>query len=128
MIEFFWVIFMKEQDAIELLKGMQNPLQDYADMVGAPVFAYGYQYVYQEPEDYAIEEAIVALREKQSRKWVPMSERLPDKNATYYLVTTMRSPRIEMAWYLDGDWFWNNSDSRMGDVIAWMSLPESYKR
>ena len=118
---------MKEQNAIELLKGMQNPLQDYADMVGAPAFAYGYQYVYQEPEDYAIEEAIIALREKQSRKWIPMSERLPDKNATYYLVTTKRSPRVEMAWYLNGDWFWNNSDSQMGGVLAWMPLPEPFE-
>ena len=31
----------------------------------APAFAYGYQYVYPEPEDYAIEEAIEALKEVQ---------------------------------------------------------------
>lgn len=118
---------MKEQDAIELLKGMQNPLQDYADMVGAPEFAYGCQYVYPDPEDYAIEAAIIALEEKQQRKWILAEDRLPEENATYYLVTTMRSPRAEMAWYLDGDWFWNNSDSRMGAVIAWMPLPELYR-
>lgn len=59
--------------------------------------------------------------------WIPMEERLPEKKAAYYLVTTMRSPRVEMAWYLDGEWFWNNSDSRMGDVIAWMPLPEPYR-
>lgn len=29
---------MKAQDAIVLLKDMQNPLQDYADMVGAAAF------------------------------------------------------------------------------------------
>ena len=55
---------MKEQEAIELLKGMQNPLQDYADMIGAPAFASGHRYVYPEPEDYAIEEAITVLEEK----------------------------------------------------------------
>ena len=59
--------------------------------------------------------------------WIPMEERLPEKKSAYYLVTTMRSPRVEMAWYLDGEWFWNNSDSRMGDVIAWMPLPEPYR-
>lgn len=60
--------------------------------------------------------------------WILAEDRLPQKNATYYLVTTKRSPRVEMAWYLNGDWFWNNSDSQMGNVIAWMSLPELYKR
>lgn len=59
--------------------------------------------------------------------WIPVSERLPDKNATYHLVTTTRSHRVEMAWYLDGDWFWNNSVSEMGGVIAWMPLPEPYR-
>lgn len=54
---------MKESDAIELLKGMQNPKVDYADLVCAPAFCCGYQYVYPEPEDYAIEEAISALKE-----------------------------------------------------------------
>lgn len=118
---------MKEQEAIEWLKEMQNPLQDYADMICAPAFAYGYKYVYPEPEDYAIEEAIIALKEKQNLKWNLVEERLPEKNATYHLVTTKRSPKVEMAWYLNGDWFWNNSDSRMGDVITWMPLPEMYR-
>ena len=52
---------MKPKDAIELLKGMQNPLQDYAEMVGAPTWSYGCRYVYPDPEDYAIEEAINTL-------------------------------------------------------------------
>ena len=56
---------MTPEEAIELLKGMQSPLEDYAELVGAPAFAYGYQYVYPEPEDYAIEEAIEALKEVQ---------------------------------------------------------------
>lgn len=60
-------------------------------------------------------------------RWIPVSERLPDKNATYHLVTTARSHRVEMAWHLNGDWFWNNSDSKMGGVIAWMPLPEPFK-
>lgn len=95
-------------------------------MVGAPASAYGYQYVYPESEDYAIEEGIIALKEKQNWKWNLVEELLPEKNATYYLVTTKRSPRVEMTWYIDGDWFWNNSDSRMGDVIAWMPLLKIY--
>ena len=56
---------MALEEAIEMLRGMQNKKMDYAEMVCAPAFAYGYQYVYPEPEDYAIEEAIKALEEIQ---------------------------------------------------------------
>lgn len=56
---------MALEEAIEMLRGMQNKKVDYAEMVRAPAFAYGYQYVYPEPEDYVIEEAISALKEVQ---------------------------------------------------------------
>ena len=56
---------MTPEGAIELLRDMQNKKVDYAEMVCAPAFAYGYEYVYPEPEDYAIEEAIKALNEIQ---------------------------------------------------------------
>ena len=56
---------MTPEETIEFLKGMQNKKIDYAEMVCAPAFAYGYEYVYPEPEDYAIEEAITALKEVQ---------------------------------------------------------------
>lgn len=58
-------IGMTPEEAIELLKGMQSPLEDYAELVGAPAFAYGHKYVYPYPQDYAIEEAIEALKEIQ---------------------------------------------------------------
>lgn len=51
--------------SIQLLKGMQNPKVDYADLVGAEPYSRGYKYVYPEPEDYAIEDAIAALKEVQ---------------------------------------------------------------
>ena len=56
---------MTENETIELLRGMQNPKVDYADLVGAESFAKGFKYVFPEPEDYAIEEAITALKEIQ---------------------------------------------------------------
>lgn len=56
---------MTPEEAIEMLRGMQNKKVDYAEMVCAPAFVYGYEYVYPEPEDYAIEEAIKALKEIQ---------------------------------------------------------------
>ena len=56
---------MMENETIELLRSMQNPKQDYANLVCAPAFCTGYRYVYPEPEDYAIEESISALKEVQ---------------------------------------------------------------
>ena len=56
---------MTPEEAIEMLRGMQNKKVDYAELVCAPAFASGYTYVYPEPEDYAIEEAISALKEIQ---------------------------------------------------------------
>lgn len=53
--------------AIKILKNMQNPRIDYADMVGAPAFCHGKRYVFQDPEDYAIEAALIALHEKKER-------------------------------------------------------------
>lgn len=59
--------------------------------------------------------------------WIPVEEQLPDENGTYHLVSTTSSHRIEMAWYLNGKWYWNNSDVQMKRVNAWMPLPEPYK-
>lgn len=56
---------MTENEAIKFLKGMQNKKVDYGEMVGAPPSCYGYEFVYPEPEDYAIVEAIKALEEVQ---------------------------------------------------------------
>lgn len=56
---------MNQEETIAFLKGMQNKKVDYAEMVCAPAFCSGYEYVYPEPEDYAIEEAISALKEVQ---------------------------------------------------------------
>lgn len=56
---------MTSEEAIELLRSMQNSKQDYANVVCAPAFCTGFRFVYPEPEDYAIEEAIKALEEIQ---------------------------------------------------------------
>lgn len=61
---------MMENETIELLRSMQNPKQDYADVVCAPAFCTGFRFVYPEPEDYAIEEAIKALEEIQQYRQI----------------------------------------------------------
>lgn len=122
---------MKEQEAIELLKGMQNPLQDYANMVGAPAWASGYQYVYQDPEDYAIEEAVIALKEKQNRKWIPVETRMPEreewiildeKKGQYLrrLEIAVRSDTIEYFFvYFDGFKWFDKFGRTYTNIIAW---------
>ena len=67
---------MTENEAIELLRSMQNPKQDYADIVCAPAFCTGFRFVYPEPEDYAIEEAIKALREIQQYREIGTVEQV----------------------------------------------------
>lgn len=85
-------------NAIRILKDMQSPKIDYAEMVGAPAFCYGKRYVFQDPEDYAIETALVALNEKKERDarrvkdtnvsvndgWIPVSERLPEEHESIF--------------------------------------------
>lgn len=60
---------MNIDEAIKFLKSMQNPLEDYADMIGAPAGMHGIKYVYPDPEDYAIEEAIEVLKRAEKYKW-----------------------------------------------------------
>lgn len=67
---------MTLEEAIELLKGMQSPLEDYAELVGAPAFAYGHKYVYPYPQDYAIEEAIEVLKEIQQYREIGTVEQV----------------------------------------------------
>ena len=109
---------MKPKEAIEVLKGMQNPLQDYAEMVGAPTWACGCQYVYPAPEDYAIEAAIIALEEKENRKWVLVDERSPDKRGDYWVTMRHLDGSItteQMFWSPD----WPHEDAWNEVVVAW---------
>ena len=91
------------QEAWEKLYGALCKLKDYEDTERTP--------------DEIMDGKIL-------KGWIPPSERLPKKNPCYCLVTTLKSPKIEMAWYLSGEWYWNNSDQLIRDVVAWMPLPE----
>lgn len=61
-------------DIDELIKYWNNslpPMADYAEMVGAPEWAYGCRYVYEDPDGYFIEDTIAALKElKELREFV----------------------------------------------------------
>lgn len=79
---------MTPEEAIEMLRGMQNKKVDYAELVCAPAFASGYKYVYPEPEDYAIEEAISALKEIQQYREIGTVEEI--KSVKKYIALKRR--------------------------------------
>lgn len=88
----------------------------------------------------ALQIAIEALRE---RKWIPVTERLPEKNGRYLVTRGLNTcealwNRVYIINYSDlmgikseRIWWQGNvgkSDfERFDDVIAWMPLPKPYK-
>lgn len=147
---------MTPEEAIELLKGMQSPLEDYAELVVAPAFAYGHKYAYPDPQDYAIEEAIEALEniqqyreigtveecreamEKQKHMndgWIPVSERLPEEKINpvtqdffEYQVTAKFGNVEDVRHYNFGNGHWWHGSGIVDEyVVAWRENPEPYK-
>lgn len=62
-------------------------------------------------------------------KWIPCSERLPDKpehGENGYIVQRKRVAEPFSA-YWNGERWTNEDDSVIDKVIAWMPLPETYK-
>ena len=131
---------MDTNEAIKLLKGMQGPLQDYVDMVGAPESAKGIRYVYPDPEDYAIEVAISTLEEQDKYRWTPVEERLPEKEGVY-IVTFAVDEKVRAVGYgccrkdvlgedIGFGWYDLYSGTYFSDkaFIAWMPLPDPYQK
>ena len=90
----------------------------------------------------SIDMAIEALSEPKTG-WIPVSERLPDKDGSYLVTYPLlgRDLWISTMWYgtplmpnrpvkgkcfyvSDGEW----GDVPYDDVLAWMPLPEPYKK
>lgn len=70
--------------------------------------------------------------EKQQRRWIPVSERLPENQpgwivGTTYIITK-KNKRVELVKYKESKWIGNFgrivSDE---EVLAWQPLPEPYK-
>lgn len=135
---------MNRKDVIENLKNRLNDLhngyQTYLEHGGK-------QDIETENDIEALNMAIEALQE-QERKWIPVSERLPEKEANEYIknymhgigylypcLLTYRSPNTErihvVRFYYDiyTKWFVNNGEEpcEKNRCIAWRTLPEPYK-
>lgn len=73
-----------------------------------------------EPDEMQEYRSIEALPSAQPEpKWIPCSERLPEKDG-YYLTTTMYYQVYRDYWNGDN---WDRTEM----IIAWMPLPEPYK-
>lgn len=120
---------IKRQDAINKFVGLNMQVYEGDRCVGIRT------YLTKEEVIYAIDE-LPSVEPEQ--KWIPVTEALP-KNAEFVLLTIRRldksynqTPFISVgyiswnqsAWWCahDGD-----CDSHNVEVLAWMSLPESYK-
>lgn len=122
---------MDKETAIELLKNMLGPLVDYAEMVGGPPGTYGTKYVYQDPEDYAIEEAIKALEIVNKYKWHDLradSNDLPEVYVNYKHpfsdnVLVLRDgwdvPLVSYINLSTKEWFDSSDDENVDNVIMW---------
>lgn len=75
-------------------------------------------------EEYSTKEIYESIRMLEHNGWIKCSDRLPEENSIYYLVSTSGKYKVDRAWYLDGDWFYVNSQNKRNDVIAWQPLPE----
>ena len=84
-----------------------------------------------------VSDVVQLLRELPSvtptQKWIPVSERLPEKNGKYlaYIINKKDTnlQYIMTCEYYEGDlWNWFPDDDCASDnVVAWMPLPEPYK-
>lgn len=120
---------MNIDEAIKFLKSMQNPLEDYADMIGAPAGMHGIKYVYPDPEDYAIEEAIEVLKRAEKYKWhdlrkdpddLPEIEHEVDVVCERRYTNGKRTQIRTHAFYEDGIMLENDS------IWSWVNLEGEY--
>lgn len=75
----------------------------------------------------ALELAIKTLEGRPTGKWIPVSERLPEKMGSYLVTLEYKEhgTGVTTLWYHGEGIGW---DLRVADVvIAWMPLPQPYK-
>jgi hypothetical protein len=72
----------------------------------------------------------------EGQRWIPCSERLPKdddyKPFSYYedgvVFFCTKDGKVGFGWYYESTREWaNEDDNTVGDVIAWMPLPEPYR-
>ena len=64
--------------------------------------------------------------------WIPVSERLPEKNGSYLIQVDSSDGTATITFMMvdqfNKDGTWLHCDNKRRKVVAWMPLPESFKK
>lgn len=76
-----------------------------------------------------LDELAEEVVELTKQKWIPCSERLPDKPEHGEIGYIVQKKRVAEPFsvYWDGERWTDEEDDVVDEVIAWMPLPEPYK-
>ena len=90
-----------------------------------------------EYEDTGLEPAEVLQLKKNTVQWIPVAERMPERNKSVLLCMKSRSSRTGMCiqtgsydngfWFIQGAAGYESLATFEFHVLAWMPLPEPYK-
>ena len=73
----------------------------------------------------AVQEMMALPSVQPKAKWIPCSERMPDKSGEYLITIKWEDgSEIYFSWFYLRDRCWSY---RNANVIAWMELPEPYR-
>ena len=119
---------MTREEAIKYAEAMKAKVQDRIEIhslgnTHAPEVYYS---------DFAfLSAAISALREQEERRWIPVTERLPQNyiSVLVYIPTAEPLPMVHEA-YIGGDGEWHSSifyGIENEDVTHWMPMPKPPK-
>ena len=99
---------MRLREAIELLKNMKWSITTKFNAVNSST--------------KALDMAISALEKQEADRWIPVTERLPEKEGCYLVTVKNDHERrySKTAWYSGDGWFARQ------DIIAWRLTPEPY--
>ena len=90
-----------------------------------------------EDEDTGLEPAEVLQLKKNTVQWIPVAERMPERNKSVLLCMKSRSSRTGMCiqtgsydngfWFIQGAAGYESLATFEFHVLAWMPLPEPYR-
>lgn len=67
-------------------------------------------------------------RLREQTRWIPCSERLPEEDGRFLVFLPDRNGTFMCADFLGGQWYQDDYECTSSHVIAWMPLPEPYKK
>ena len=117
----------------EKMLNQEEQIRAYAEIYARNLIMYGVD-VREKLEtatqmSYSLNQAYLRGRQDESdRRWIPCSERLPDKAGFYVVTKRQKSGEIQVALGsyrpLFNEWSGNGN---FKDVLAWCELPQPYK-